>query len=175
MKRGNTYPPPCPPPRGYCWTYEEMKANFKEQIDLKKPDILITFTPYGYMDGFDHAEINQLTMEIWDELTWEPKPKVYWFVNTDQGPRYDKSLPPPGKSPLDPGYTPYNEHLLYPPTDVLDLDVYSEALGKTFWEAKLGIWEHYRDSIPPLDVYMDDFAFRAYNDRKEYFYKVDLN
>jgi LmbE family N-acetylglucosaminyl deacetylase len=155
------------------WPIGKVKAAYKAQIEEKQPDILLTFTPHGWLDQpeGEHAVISNIITEIQNELTYEPKPKIYWFVNTDQGQRYDRSSPP--KTPLDPGYIPYNEHIIYPPTDMIDMDVYSDILGVTYWEAKLEILEHYRHSIGPLDRYLDDSAFLGMNDHKEYFFEVD--
>ena len=92
---------------GWTWSYEEIKAQYKAQIEEKQPDILLTFSPYGFGDLVEHARISNMISEIWEELTYEPKPKIYWFINTNQGPRLDK----------------HNESELYPPTDILDLSL----------------------------------------------------
>lgn len=156
MKRGSLYPPPCSQIHGYCWTYEELKAAYKKQIEEKRPDMLVTFSPFGYMGGYEHAEISKIAIEVWNELDWETKPKIYWFINTNQGPRVDA----------------YNENELYPPTDVLELDVHSDVLNMTYWEAKIEIWQKYSISVPPLKNFLTPEFIESGNDKKEYFFEV---
>ncbi len=137
---------------GWEWDFETIKAKYKEVIEEKQPDILLTFSPYGSCDLPEHYEISNIITNIWDELTYEPKPKIYWFINTDQGPRVEEC----------------NEDEHYPPTDVLNLDTYSDKLGMTYWEAKIEIWQKYAPSVPPLYNILDP-DFLEKNDKKEYF------
>jgi len=138
---------------GYPWSNETIKARYITEIEAKQPDILLTFTPYGFSGGLEHTLLSEMITEIWDELTYEPKPKIYWFINTDQGPRSEEN----------------NEHELYPPTNILDLDVYSDTLGMTYWEAKVEFWEQYAPSLGALDTWMNTPGNLEGNDRKEYF------
>jgi hypothetical protein len=64
------------------------------------------------------------------------------------------------------------EKSLYHPTDIINLNVYSNELGKTFWDAKLEVWRHYSSSIPDLARLLVDTKFLQNNDEKEYFRKV---
>ena len=147
---------------GYNWSNETIKARYKAEIEEKRPDILLTFTPYGFWNATEHGVTSDMITDIWDELNYEPKPKIYWFINTNQGPRWEIC----------------NEHELYPPTDVLDLDVYSEELATTYWEAKVDFWENYVPSMDALGNWMtygcgnppcDNTILIENNDRKEYF------
>ena len=155
MPRGQDPPPPSNAGwHGWHWTMDEIKAAFKEQIEEKQPDILLTFTPYGACDLPEHGEISEMITEIWNELTYEPKPMIYWFINTDQGPRLEDDC---------------NEDELYPPTDILDLDVYSDALGMTYWDAKKEFWEQYAPSVGALNNWLNTPGNLDSNDKKEYF------
>lgn len=140
---------------GWTWSFEEIKAYYKAEIEEKKPDILLTFTPHGYMDNTEgeHAWISNMVTEIREELDYNPK--IYWFINTDQGPRSDG---------------PFDEDEKYPPTDVINLDVYSDTVGMTYWEAKLEFWEHYSPSVGALNRWMETPGNLENNDRKEYFF-----
>lgn len=138
------------------WDLETIKSKYKKIIEEKRPGILLTFTPYGSCDLIEHGIISDIVTEIWSELNYEPKPKIYWFINTNQGPRNEVCL----------------ENELYPPTDVLDLNVYSETLGKTYWEAKIELWQKYAPSVPPLNNFLTPDSFEK-DDKKEYFFKVD--
>lgn len=135
----------------WTWSNETIKAKYKAIIEEKKPDILLTFSPYGSCDLAEHSLISDIVTDIWDEL--EYKPKIYWFINTDQGPRTD----------------PCGEHEIYTPTDILDLDIYSENLGMTYWEAKVGFLEEYRSSVGGLNRWMNIEGNLESNDRQEYF------
>jgi hypothetical protein len=136
------------------YNFDKVYQEFKYYIDLYKPDILLTFTPYGFCENcVEHYLIRQIITDIWNETIWEPKPKIYWFVNTNQGPRHEV----------------FEEYLEYPPTDILDLDVYSEELGMTIWEAKVVFWEHYAPSVGSLDTWMNTPGNLGNNDKKEYF------
>lgn len=133
--------------------YEEVKSQLIDVIEAKQPDILLTFTPFGWYGHREHITISNIITDLWDELSYAPK--VYWFVAAGQGPSV-----PSG---------PYDMRETYPPTDILNSDIYSEALAKTFWEAKLEVYEHYRSSVPGIDTYLNDEEAVANNDRKEYF------
>jgi hypothetical protein len=65
------------------------------------------------------------------------------------------------------------EYENYPPTDAINLDAYSAKLGKTFWEAKLEVWEHYSHSIPDLEKLLNNTEKLQNNDRKEYFTRAE--
>ena len=138
---------------GWYWSNETIKAAYKAQIEEKQPDILLTFTPYGACDKIEHGLISDMVTEIWHELTYEPKPKIFWFINTDQGPRPETC----------------EEHKRYPPDNVLDLDVYSDTLGMTYWEAKVEFWWKYAPSIGALDAWLKTPGELEGNDRKEYY------
>jgi len=141
------------------WTMDEIKAAYKAVIEEKQPDILLTFTRFGFNGGVQHVLISDIVTEIWHELTYEPKPKIYWFINMDQG-------------PMMLAHGELFEYVTYPPTSVLDLDVYSSVLGKTYWEAKVEIWEQYAPSIGVLNTWMNIPGNLENNDRHEYFMRV---
>jgi hypothetical protein len=140
---------------------DEIKQKYKDRILEKRPDILVTFTPFGYVEsGQDgegqHGTISAIVSEIWEELPLDYKPKIYWFVNMDQGPR---QVPP---------Y--YEEYKLFPPTFNLNLDVKCTNLEwETYWDAKVEFWEQYEPSINPQSWILDNLDI---NDKKEYFVRV---
>jgi hypothetical protein len=140
---------------GYTWSNETIKAQIKAEIEEKQPDILLTFTPFGYTGGIEHILFHEIVTELWNELSYEPKPKIYWFVNTDQGPRREE----------------FHEDDLYPPTNVLNLDVYSDILGMTYWEAKVDFWEQYAPSLGALKTWLNTPSNLENNDKKEYYIK----
>jgi hypothetical protein len=63
---------------------------------------------------------------------------------------------------------PFYEYELYPPTQVIDMDKYSDELGITYWDAKVEVWETYAPSLHPLQEFLDSELFKT-NDRHEYF------
>lgn len=133
-----------------------IKQEYKAIIEAEKPDILITFTPFGFADKIEHGIISDVITEIWHELEYTPKPRIFWFVNVDQGPLING---------------PHYEHYRYPPKS-MDLDVYSNVLGRTFWDATVEIWEQYSSSVPPINAFLNHELFYN-NDHKAYWTEAD--
>lgn len=131
--------------------YDHIKSQLISIIEEKKPDILLTFTPFGWNEHPEHIMLSAMITDIWDELSYNPK--IYWFIAAGQCPSV-----PSG---------PYDMRGMYPPTSILNLDKYSNVLGKTFWEAKLEVYEHYRSSVPGIDACLNESIQN--NNRKEYF------
>ena len=137
-------------PPAFDW--EKIKTEIFTKVEALKPDIIITFTPYGYYNQLDHIATSKIVTDIYDQLSY--KPKIYYIINMDQ------DLPPNSQN---------YEYEKYPPTDVIDLHNYSAKLGKTYWDAKLEVWEHYAQSIPDLQKLLNDHERLQNNDEKEYF------
>ena len=111
----------------------------------------------GFIDhGAEHAFIGSLVTSIWANLSYSPKPKIYWIVNTGQV------------------FIFSNDHLeneSYPPTAALNLNAHSSVLNRTYWQAKVEFWFHYAQSVPPLLIYLQTPGALASNDHKEYFFR----
>jgi LmbE family N-acetylglucosaminyl deacetylase len=133
-----------------------IKLQLVEVINEKKPDIIVTFTPYGYYGHPEHIAVSKIVTDIYSQLSY--KPKIYYVINMDQDLVAKK----------------HYEYEKYTPTDVINLQNYSTKLGKTFWDAKLEVWEHYSSSVPGLSQLLNNNARIQNNDEKEYFMKVDL-
>lgn len=135
------------------WNFSKIKNRFRDIILDKQPDIIITFTPKGYMNKTEgeHSRISNIVTNIIIEENLDTR--VFWFINIDQGPRMDG---------------PYYEYNYYPPTSVLNLNVFSQELNKTYWIAKVILWNRYSQSVNALLHYMQSNMFPL-NDRKEYY------
>jgi LmbE family N-acetylglucosaminyl deacetylase len=130
-----------------------MKPRLIEAIEDKKPDIIITFSPAGYDGNINHRMASKLVGEAYYSLSY--KPKLYYVINIDQELQMKA-----------------REYRKYPPTDIIDLDVFSEKMDKTIWDAKLEIWRRYSDSSPALMGITARTKRLENNDHKEYFMKV---
>ena len=138
------------------FNWENISTQIYNTVEAIKPDVIVTFTPYGYDNNPDHVTLSKSVTDIYDQLSY--KPKIYYIINMDQ------DLPPNSQN---------YEYKKYPPTDVINLNVHSTKLGKTFWDAKLEIWGHYAQSIPDLQKLLNDYKRLQNNDEKEYFMKVN--
>jgi len=130
-----------------------MKPSLIEAIEDKKPDIIITFSPAGYDGNINHRMASKLVGEAYYSLSY--KPKLYYVINIDQELQMKA-----------------REYRKYPPTDIIDLDAFSEKMAKTIWDAKLEIWRRYSDSSPVLMGITARTKRLENNDHKEYFMKV---
>ncbi len=139
--------------RPFSW--ENIKTKIQTIIEEIKPDIIITFSPYGYFNQPDHVATSMTLTELYNSLSY--KPEIYYVINMDQD------------LPLNKKNYEYNQ---YPPTDIINLNVYSNKLGKTYWNAKIEIWEHYSKSIPDLALLLNNKKLIEKNDRNEYFMSV---
>lgn len=130
---------------------EEIKATVKSVIEEKRPDIILTFSPYGYYNHPDHQAVSNLLTNIRSELSY--RPEIYHIINMDNALSQK-----------------HQEYTKYPPTDEINLDFYSETLGKTVFEAKIEIAEAYAPSVPLIKASLENPEF--YKDKKEYFRKA---
>lgn len=137
-----------------AFNLDDVKKQIFNKVEAIKPDIIITFSPYGYFDQQDHIATSKIVTEVYKQLSY--KPKIYYIINMDQ----------------DIVVKSQYEYRQYPPTDIIDLNVYSNKLGKTFWEAKVEFLEHYAQSIPDLQKLLNSRERMQKNDRKEYFMRV---
>jgi|GEM_PF-2244543 len=153
MQRGEEFPRQTRCMVRWEWSYGTIKEKFRLLIEEKRPDILYTFTPNGFCDMCEHGLMADILIDLQDELSY--KPQLLFFVNMDQGPRRETNC---------------SEYKIYPPNEVLDLNVYSETLGMTYWDAKVEFWQKYAPSVPPLNYALETYL--DINDRKEYFMKV---
>jgi LmbE family N-acetylglucosaminyl deacetylase len=133
---------------------DELRQNILDEIEEKKPDIILTFTPYGWRLVPEHINVTGLVTDIYDDLSYEPK--VYWFLNAKQGPTFGD----------------HYELDMYPPTDIIDLDIYSDVLNMTYWDAKVEVWDSHGNSQPGIDEFLYSQLFLE-NDKKEYFRRVE--
>lgn len=131
----------------------EMKKQVAYIIEQKKPDIIITFSPSGYDGNKNRSITSRVVTDIYHLLSYQPK--LYFVINFDQELSFKA-----------------REYRKYPPTDIIDLNTYSEKLGKTLWIAKLEIWDRYSDSVPVIMNVMARKARLENNDHKEYFMKA---
>ena len=130
-----------------------MKPKLIETIEDKKPDIIVTFSPAGYDGNHNHKMVSKLVGEAYYSLSY--KPKFYYVINIDQELQMK-----------------VREYRKYPPTDIIELDVFSEKMGKALWDAKLEIWRRYSDSSPALMGITARTKRLENNDHKEYFMNV---
>jgi LmbE family N-acetylglucosaminyl deacetylase len=133
------------------FAWDQIKSQLITIINAIRPDIIITYSPFGYSGHPEHRNTSAAISAIYNSLSY--KPKIYWIINTGQ----------------DIVRQPMPEQLMYPPTDIINLNVYSSKLGKTYWDAKLEIWEQYSHSVPDLKTLLADTAFLQNNDKREYF------
>lgn len=136
--------------------YIQIKPTLKSKIEELQPDILITFTPYGYFGNTDHQLVSQMVSEIYPTLTYEPK--LYYFINMDEG-----------VDPVAPDY----EYQTYPSTDSIDLDVTSVGLGDTYWNKAYEIWEKYNESVTGVYNFINDQSRVDAHSRFEHFRVVE--
>ncbi len=135
---------------------DEIELQLINIIETIKPDTLSTFSPCGYYGHKEHITTSLIVYNICKKLSY--KPSLYYVINNNQDITLKK----------------HYENQLYPPTDIINLDVYSNKLGKTYWETKLEIWEKYSESVPSLKRLLADTERLQNNDRKEYFMKVTI-
>lgn len=133
-------------------TAEQIYAQVKSIINEKKPDIILTFSPYGYYGHPDHQVTSKALTKMVNELDY--RPKLYYVINTDQEMKVK-----------------HFEHEKYPPTDFIDLKFYSDKLGKTAWDAKIEIHQKYATSVPLVTEMLSDQKLQN-TDKREYFKSV---
>jgi len=139
------------------WT--KIRENFTTQIALRNPEILLTYSPDGYVGGSNptagHNGVSNAIIQIVENMT--VRPYLFFFINTGQ----DLT---PEEGPI--------ESLEYPPTDIISTDFYSPHFGKTLWDHKIEQWMRYSQSMgsTTLEALLANSTAMNGNDRKEYFY-----
>jgi len=129
-----------------------LRSKLITFIEQNKPAVIITFSPAGYYGNRNHIATSRLVTEVVSDLSY--KPKLYYVINMDQE-----------------MVRPVYEYEEYPPSDIVNLDVYSVQIGKTLWDAKLDIWQKYSSSVPIIKGFLSDKKRIKRSDHKEYFRK----
>ena len=123
------------------FTSIKIKRQLTRIIENIKPDVILTFTPYGWWNHPEHIATSKMVTSVCNRLKYLPH--LYWFVNTDQ------SIPP----------HKCFEYIKFRPTEKFPIN----------WAKKKEVWKHYAPSVKALDVLLKDKTRLEANDGLEYF------